>query len=513
MSQNQTEEEIYQNYLKEVKENPFLLSSVPPEHFSREMCLVSMQNGGDLRDVPSDLQDEEICLAAVTQNGKALEYVSENLRNPEICIMAYTNSKEAVAYIPEDIRESVITAVNQVNMQTSPHFLDRVGDVLTAVQSTVLPTLPTDIEWDIDKMGNLGNVYELCEPDNFSDRYAMTAVATDMPTTIEASLRYTLDADALEPLVRRRLDNPLEYFTSFDHELLSSWLDLENASMLAFSEQYDKDPSVQNLLHDWPMQDFEQDYALSLNEKREMARQVLAIEDNVQQFCRKNGNDDYLDQYHYCKANIVDDEQHTEIKVTLDFRNGTSGAAEVCLAYATGFHEFAEPQMVVAKVTAEQLASDRSIHNEIKDALNLSIGEDRRSQNYLAMSKSATDILSSSSVLSDWVKECVDRSLPEIGQSALCADLEDGRLFTEFGPNGRVSPKDENTVVISAYDPKTPESQTERDKAILMWSVEENAKRSLIGALVERSERKSEQNQEEALTQKEEQNRKKGRGR
>ena len=269
---------------------------------------------------------------------------------------------------------------NQDAMQTNPHFLDRVGDVLTAVQSTVLPTLPTDIEWDIDKMGNLGNVYGFCEPDNLSERYAMISVAPDIPTTIEASLRYTLDADALEPLVRRRLDNPSEHFTSFDHELLSSWLDLENASMLAFSEQYDKDPSVQNLLHDWPMDDFEQDYRLSLNEKREIARKILTIEDNVQQFCRQNGNEEYLDQYHYCKTDIVDDEQHTEIKVTLDFRNGTSGAADICLAYATGSHEYVEPQMVVAKVTAEQLASKDSIQADIVEALDRNIGTQKRTE-------------------------------------------------------------------------------------------------------------------------------------
>ncbi len=104
-------------------------------------------------------------------------------------------------------------------------------------------------------------------------------------------------------------------------------------------------------------------------------------------------------------------------------------------------------------------------------------------------------------------------NLPEIGQSVLCVDLEEGRVFTDYEPSGRISPKDENTVVISVYDPDSPEPQNEAEKAGMMKSLEEKALFTLTEALQDRSERQNEKAQQEKQELKETKSRKKGRGR
>ena len=125
----------------------------------------------------------------------------------------------------------------------------------------------------------------------------------------------------------------------------------------------------------------------------------------------------------------------------------------------------------------------------------------------------ALHIFRESDVLNDWCHDCVTHNLPEIGQSVLCVDLEEGRVFTDYEPSGRISPKDENTVVISVYDPDSPEPQNEAEKAGMMKSLEEKALFTLTEALQDRSERQNEKAQQEKQELEETKSRKIGRGR
>ncbi len=506
------------------------------------------------------------------------------------------------------------------------NFLDRVGDVLTAVQSTVLPNLPNDAQWDIGQLGKKGEVYESCEADNLRDKFSMAEIATDDPTKIEASLTYTLTPESLEPFVRRRLDNPSDKFLDFDHELLGSWLDLENAGMSAFAEQYEEDSKVRSLLSDWPLQEYQQEYGLSLNEKRELVASVLEIEEAVRDFCMQDGNEAYRETYEDCMTNLVDDELQTEIKVSLDFMHGTSKDAILSLAIATGSDEYVKADFV-ARVTQAQLTSSESIHTELKEELNRSIGEETRSlqdrvdypqlveqrreamdsagsfaksykvlkdfearirnlmentpgfaekafvfemsnheymvgsemrdlnvcenfgmmpdgsvpqyvpgktgpeylkdmgysesvcnayesaQNLFVMREKAKDILNTNVEVLSWTEDCVTHNLPEIGKSALCVDLEDGRVFRDYEPFGEVTPKSENTVIVSMYDASSPSPVNESDKRRMKWTIEKEAETCLTNALVEREEQKLEREKERKLEQKVEQTQKKGRGR
>ena len=127
--------------------------------------------------------------------------------------------------------------------------------------------------------------------------------------------------------------------------------------------------------------------------------------------------------------------------------------------------------------------------------------------------ESATNILGVDQEISDWSRDCVSGNFPEIGQSALCVDLEDGRIFREYEPFGEVTPKDENTVVISVFSGQDAIPENEDEKRQMMWKIEREARTSLVEALIEREEQKREQENERKLNQKDEQAQKKGRGR
>ncbi len=130
-----------------------------------------------------------------------------------------------------------------------------------------------------------------------------------------------------------------------------------------------------------------------------------------------------------------------------------------------------------------------------------------------SVEKSAWNILKFNDSLDDWCRDCVSGNLPEIGQSALCVDLDDGLVFRDYEPSGKVTPQDENTVIVSVYDDSFPKPADAKEKRQMMKSIEKETLASLSRALIELEEKIREQKMEQKTEQTEEHTQMKGRGR
>ena len=62
------------------------------------------EDGFELKNVPKDFIDDELCLAAVTQNGVALQYVPEEYINEELCELAVTNRGNSIMGVPDKFK-------------------------------------------------------------------------------------------------------------------------------------------------------------------------------------------------------------------------------------------------------------------------------------------------------------------------------------------------------------------------------------------------------------------------
>ena len=88
------------------------LRDVPKEKQNFDMCLTSVSaDGCQLEFVNPALQTEELCLAAVKQGGTALEYVQN--QTPELCLEAVKQSGWALQYVKEQTPEICLAAIKQ----------------------------------------------------------------------------------------------------------------------------------------------------------------------------------------------------------------------------------------------------------------------------------------------------------------------------------------------------------------------------------------------------------------
>ncbi len=142
--------------------------------------------------------------------------------------------------------------------------------------------------------------------------------------------------------------------------------------------------------------------------------------------------------------------------------------------------------------------NDAVLHAVGKDNLTNSCVEVNNfpsNESKMIFEKRATDILKSAGMLVQWVGSYVSGNLPEIGQSALCVDLEDGRVFREYEPCGEVTPKDENTVIVSVFSGQDAIPENEEEKRQMMWKIEREARTSLLEALIERDMQQKKENE------------------
>ncbi len=167
------------------------------------------------------------------------------------------------------------------------------------------------------------------------------------------------------------------------------------------------------------------------------------------------------------------------------------------------FHK--ENPLAARRASQRGQSEDGNNVNENKEKINTTIQK-------IEIFESARNMLGFDQELSDWSRDCVSGNLPEIGQSALCIDLEDGRVFREYEPCGDVTPKDENTVVVSVFSGQDAIPENEEEKRQMMWKIEREARASLVEALIKRDMQQNKEN-ERKLEQQEEQAQKKGRGR
>ena len=95
----------------------------------------------------------------------------------------------------------------------------------------------------------------------------------------------------------------------------------------------------------------------------------------------------------------------------------------------------------------------------------------------------------SCNLFDEWCKDYVYGNFPEIGQSALCVDLDDDRVFYEYDPIGKVEPKSENIVVISVYE-NLSSTIIDIEKRQMIRFIEREANIYLTDALKEYKEKK-----------------------
>ena len=62
------------------------------------------QDGSELKFIPEDFINEELCYVAVKQAGRALAYVPKEYINEELCEIAVTNKGNAIMWVPEEFK-------------------------------------------------------------------------------------------------------------------------------------------------------------------------------------------------------------------------------------------------------------------------------------------------------------------------------------------------------------------------------------------------------------------------
>ena len=88
--------------------NGFVLyiSYIKPEFMTPEMYVLSVKNGGSLKEVPLELRTYELCLLAVAQDhylSNELNYVPEEMKTPEL-YLAYVKSKGMdIRHVPKKV--------------------------------------------------------------------------------------------------------------------------------------------------------------------------------------------------------------------------------------------------------------------------------------------------------------------------------------------------------------------------------------------------------------------------
>jgi hypothetical protein len=102
-------------YLEVVRQNGYNLRWVPKQLINYELCLEAIRNYGlALKHVPDELKSEELCQIAVQKDRFALKYVPTNLKTVELCLSAVGNYKHMMRYVPVHLKEIVKSRLIQV---------------------------------------------------------------------------------------------------------------------------------------------------------------------------------------------------------------------------------------------------------------------------------------------------------------------------------------------------------------------------------------------------------------
>ena len=124
--------------LAAVRQHEWVLEFVPEDLRDREMYLTAVQNGWALKDVPVNLIDREMGLAAVQSDGDALRYVPKEIIDRDISLAAVQNDGTMLEWVPEHLVDRDISLAAVQNDGTMlewvpEHLVDR--DIsLAAVQ-------------------------------------------------------------------------------------------------------------------------------------------------------------------------------------------------------------------------------------------------------------------------------------------------------------------------------------------------------------------------------------------
>lgn len=124
-----TKSEEYNSYKERLKQNGNLLSIIPAEHLTTEMCNIAMANGGTIEIVPHGLRTKDMCLLSVKTNGLTVKDVPAEFLSPEMCLQAIKSNAHAVKLIPRaHLTEEVLVLAVRNNSST---FLELNDDQLT----------------------------------------------------------------------------------------------------------------------------------------------------------------------------------------------------------------------------------------------------------------------------------------------------------------------------------------------------------------------------------------------
>lgn len=80
------------------------LRDIPSERQTYDVCLAAVTRyGGQLDDVPLNYRDHKLCLTAVSKDGAALEHVPSQFRDSIMCLEAVKSYGRAIAHVPQKL--------------------------------------------------------------------------------------------------------------------------------------------------------------------------------------------------------------------------------------------------------------------------------------------------------------------------------------------------------------------------------------------------------------------------
>lgn len=94
------------------------LKFVPKEYRDKDLCLLALNNGGVITDVPPSVIDDDFYRLGVTHDWFYLNQVPEEYRTFDVCLEAVKKSRCNLADVPKDLKSRVESEVSSSSTNT-----------------------------------------------------------------------------------------------------------------------------------------------------------------------------------------------------------------------------------------------------------------------------------------------------------------------------------------------------------------------------------------------------------
>ena len=104
---------IEENYIKYFNIQPNLISLIPDDEKTYNICMAAVKlNGDNLQYVPHNIMNDEICTEAIITSENAFKYIPEHLRTENICLAATIEYVTKSLAIPDKFKSVIINKLN-----------------------------------------------------------------------------------------------------------------------------------------------------------------------------------------------------------------------------------------------------------------------------------------------------------------------------------------------------------------------------------------------------------------